>query len=45
MRGLKFSTLLGEDKGQDLLLLKFVCLFQVKFNFSIENIFFFRVVP
>ena len=51
MRGLKCSTLFfrggkgvgrggggAGDKGQSLL--KFVCLFQVNFNFFIENVFF-----
>ena len=46
MEGLKFFTLIifflggrgAGDKGQSLL--KLVCLFQVKLNFSIENIFF-----
>ena len=40
-----FKLLRRCNKGQSLL--KFVCLFQVKFNFSIEIIIiiFFRVVP
>ena len=39
--GLKFCAILRGDKGQSLL--KFVRLFQVKFNFSVEDISF-RIV-
>ena len=38
MVDLKFTALFRRVKGQSLL--KFVYLFQVKFNFSIENIFY-----
>ena len=41
IEGLKFCTILRGDKGQSLL--KFVRLFQVKFNFSVEDISF-RIV-
>ena len=42
IKGFKIFHTLGGEKGQSLL--KFVCLFQIKFTFYIENIFFFKVV-